>query len=46
MQKKINFPLFRGSGGQIKFLIEKTRGEKYSVDLPFIHGWMVDTLRA
>ena len=24
--KKLSFPLFRGSGGQIKFLMEKTRG--------------------
>ena len=29
MQHKINFSLFRGSGGQIKFLIEKKDGEAY-----------------
>ena len=46
--KKSIFPLFRGSGGQIKFLIEKQWGrifvstvwpkERYWVGLPFIHG--------
>ena len=29
MQKKTIFPLFSGSGGQIKFLIEKKDGEAY-----------------